>query len=195
MNQDNNTIKTKKAAILAASGFEELETLVPYDLLRQAGIDAELVAVSDQKNQMMVKGTNGLVIEADALFDDYDFQAADALILPGGDGAFVLEKNPEVIEQIKLFASNPDKILGAICAGSAVAGRTGVYKDKYYTCVPSLNGEFGGHFEAKHCVADGNLVTGISVGGAYEFAFALVERLAGKEARDTLEKQTFWQID
>lgn len=181
----------KKAAILLADGFEEIEAIVPYDLLREAGIQADLVSA---QNKEMVTGTNGLVVQSDAFIDQYDFSQADALIVPGGAAYQILEKTPTVIEQIKAFAANPNKILGAICAGSSILGHLGIYKGKKYTCVPGLNGDFGGTFEKKHMVKDGHLITAISVGGAFEFGFALVESLTSKEEKEKLEVQTCWKL-
>lgn len=57
-----------------------------------------------------------------------------------------------------------------------------------------MDGDFGGTFEKTHAVVDGNIVTGISVGGAFEFAFDLVERICGEEMAKKLRKQTFWEI-
>lgn len=181
----------KKAAILLADGFEEIEAIVPYDLLKEAGIETSLVSV---QNQPTVTGTNGLEVKADANLDGFDFASQDALVVPGGAGYEILKANPVVIEQIKAFAANPEKVLGAICAGSSILGDLGLYKGKDYTCVPGLNGAFGGHFEKKHAVVDGNIVTGISAGGAFEFAFDLVEKLAGKKEKDKLEKQTCYKL-
>lgn len=181
----------KKAAILLADGFEEIEAIVPYDLLREAGVQADMVSA---QNKEMVTGTNGLTVKADSFMNQYDFSQADCLIVPGGAGYQILEKTPAVIEQIKAFATNPDKILGAICAGSSILGNLGLYKDKKYTCVPGLNGNFGGTFEKKHVVKDGHLITAISVGGAFEFGLALVESLVSKEEKEKLEKQTYWKL-
>ncbi len=181
----------KKAAILLADGFEEIEAIVPYDLLREAGIQADMVSV---QNKEMVTGTNGLAVQSDAFIDKYDFSQADALIVPGGAGYQIIEKTPMAIEQIKAFAADSHKILGAICAGSSILGNFGLYKGKNYTCVPGLNGDFGGNFEKKHMVKDGHLITAISVGGAFEFGFALVESLTSKDEKDKLEKQTYWKL-
>lgn len=182
----------KKVAIMLADGFEEIETIVPLDLLRRAGADVDLVSVSNEK---IVTGDNGLKVEANAMLRGYDFEPLDALVIPGGSGYQIIEKVPLVEDEITSFANNPDKTLGAICAGSSILGNLGLYKDKKYTCVPDLNKDsFDGHFEKVHAVVDGNLVTGISVGGAFEFGFDLVEKLFGKKAADDLKKATCYKL-
>lgn len=182
----------KKAAILVADGFEEIETIVPFDLLKRAGVLAELVNVENKKE---ATGVNGLTIQTPIELRGFDFETTDALIIPGGPGAQILGKTPLVEDEIQHFAQNPEKILGAICAGSALVGSLGVYKGKNYVCVPEMNEDsFGGHFEKKHAVVDGNLVSGISVGGAFEFAFDLIEKPVDKKTADKLKKETYYKI-
>lgn len=182
----------KKAAILIADGFEEIEALVPYDLLNRAGVLPMLVNTANKKS---ATGANNLIIETPIELRGFDFEAVDALIIPGGPGYRALSDIPLVEDEIRHFADNPQKILGAICAGSALCGEIGVYEGKKYTCPPDMNQDtFGGTYEKKHAVVDGNLVTGISVGGAFEFAFDLVEKLCGKEAAEKLKKETCYKL-
>lgn len=181
----------KKAAILLADGFEEIEATTPYDLLNRAGVDTVFVSVQNKK---MVKGTIGLEVENVVDMKDFDFSAMDALIVPGGEGYAIIEQNPECCELIKQFANNPDKTLGAICAGASIPGKLGLYKGKNYTCVPGLNGDFGGNYEKTWSVIDGNIITGISVGGAFEFALNLIRRLQGEEAADAIAADTFYKL-
>ncbi len=181
----------KRAAILLANGFEEIEALVPFDLLSRAGIETKLISV---KNTPSVTGCNGLVVTSVVLMKDYDFSQADCLVVPGGPAYTILESDKEVLRLIHEFGTDPDKILGPICAGSSIPGKLGLYKDKNYTVVPDLNGDYGGHFEKVHAVMDGNLVTGISVGGAMRFAFDLITKLCGRQAALDLEKGTCWLL-
>lgn len=181
----------KTAALLLADGFEEIEAITPYDLLTRAGIQVDLISV-DNKDE--VTGNIGLHVTDLIPMKDYDFTKADALILPGGDGYVHLKENPEVIEEIRKFDENPDKVLGAICAASSILGDMGLYKGKDYTCVPPLNGDFGGHFEDVHAVIDGKLVTGISVGGAFDFALDLIRVLLGDEAAKKIATDTCYTL-
>lgn len=183
----------KKAAIMIADGFEEAEALVPYDLLTRAGVDVELVSVSGKST---ATGARGIVIADLLSMSGYDFSQLDALILPGGGGGYeVLKANQKVCDEARAFAADPDKILGAICASAALLGQLGLLKGKEYTCFPAMNSDFGGTFKKHdHAVIDGNIVTGVSAGGAFQFGFDLVETLCGKEAKDRLEKETCWDL-
>ena len=182
---------TKKAALLLADGFEEIEATVPYDLLNRAGIRTDLISAD---NQPVVTGNIGMHLTDLKMMKDTDFDQYDALVIPGGDGYVHLENNPEVTTLIEKFAKDPHKVLGAICAGACIPGKLGLYKDRDYTCVPGLNGDFGGTYEKVHAVIDGNIVSGISVGGAFEFALDLITVLQGKEKADEIASATFWKI-
>ena len=58
--------------ILLAPGFEEMEALVPADLLRRAGIETTLIAVSDNP----VPGSHGLTVSGDGGLEEVDLDRA-----------------------------------------------------------------------------------------------------------------------
>lgn len=178
-----------KVVMLMADGVEEIEATVPYDLMKEAGLDVDLVSV---QNKPDATGANGMVFSDLKNLDGYDFSSCDTLVLPGGAAYQVFLDTPEALEQVKAFARDPNKVLGAICASASIPGKLGLYKGKRYTCVPGLNGDFGGTYENVHSVIDGHLVTGISVGGAYAFAFNLIKVLKGEEKMNEIEKNTCW---
>lgn len=70
----------KKALIILAEGFEEIEAVTVIDVLRRAGISVTVAGLS----ALQVKASRGVVIVAEKKLDEVaeDF---DALILPGGD--------------------------------------------------------------------------------------------------------------
>lgn len=182
---------SKKAAILLADGFEEAEALVPYDLLRRAEVSTDLVSV---QNVDKVQSAREGVVVADLIpMNGYAFDVLDALILPGGYGAYtILKASPEVKAQAENIAADDTKTLGAICAGAALIGEWGLLRGRNYTCFPGLNGDFGGTFHQEHAVTDGNIVTGISAGGAFQFGFDLVTRLLGREKTDEIRHSSYW---
>lgn len=184
-------MESKKAAILLSDNFEEVEATVPYDLLNRAGVKTDLISV---KNQKTVKGNVGMHYTDLMMMKDTDFDDYDCLIIPGGDGYVVFANDPQVLDLIKEFGTNPNKVLGAICAGASIPGKLGLYDGKNYTCVPGLNGEFGGNYEKVHAVMDGNIVTGISVGGAYQFALDLIKALVSDEKAAEIAASTCWVL-
>ena len=57
-----------------ATGSEEIETLIPLDIMRRAGIDFKTVSITGSKN---VETSHGVTIVADLLFEDADIDHAD----------------------------------------------------------------------------------------------------------------------
>ncbi|WP_290092199.1 DJ-1/PfpI family protein [uncultured Dubosiella sp.] len=178
-----------KVVMMMADGVEEIEATVPFDLMREAGLDVDLVSA---QNKSTAIGANGMVFANLKNLEGYDFSVNDTLVLPGGAAYKVFLNTPEVLEQVKAFAQNPQKVLGAICASASIPGTLGLYQGKKYTCVPGLNGDFGGTYENVHSVIDGNLVTGISVGGAFDFAFNLIKVLKGEAEMKKVQENTCW---
>ena len=52
----------KKAVMLFANGYEEVEALMTVDLLKRAGVDIRLVSINDD---MTVTGSHGISVAMD----------------------------------------------------------------------------------------------------------------------------------
>ncbi|WP_186442178.1 DJ-1/PfpI family protein, partial [Bacillus paralicheniformis] len=72
----------KKAYVFLIGGFEEIEAIATIDILRRAEVETVTVSLDPSRS---VKGGHDIVVEADVMFEDADFQKADMLILPGGN--------------------------------------------------------------------------------------------------------------
>lgn len=179
----------KKAAVLMDDGFEELEAMGSIALLRRAGIDLDLVSAANKKE---ATGRFGVTYSPAIPMDEYDFTEADALILPGGPHWSKLESNPKVREQIEKFNADEDKILAAICASPTILGRMGLLKGKDYTCFTSMNEDFGGNYKEDYAVTDGNLITGKSAAASIDFAFAIIEKLLGKDKCEEVKESIYY---
>jgi protein DJ-1 len=107
----------------------------------------------------------------------------DALVLPGGaPGAKRLAESATVGQLLTEF-ERKGKLVAAICAAPTALQAHGVFSGRRLTSYPSFHAAL-----AKHCkvedarvVQDGNLITSQGPGTAFEFALAIVERLAGAE--------------
>ena len=67
--------------------------------------------------------SRGVKIEADDLFsqDLVNQNDFDAIVLPGGlGGANTFRDSPELIETLKRYLNDDQKIVGAICASPAI---------------------------------------------------------------------------
>ena len=115
----------KKAAVLLADGFEEIEALTAVDLLRRARIYVDTVSISDD---YMVHGAHGINVQTEDLFEEVNFAEFDMIILPGGmPGTKNLEEHKGVLRVVKDFHEN-GKYIGAICAAPGILGAMGILK-------------------------------------------------------------------
>ena len=189
----------KKAIVFLADGFEEVEALTPVDYLRRAGVEVTVAGVSKTE----ITGSHGIKVNADAaLSDSLLGEKYDAVIAPGGmPGAANLAASP-LVEKLFKDAEGRGAVIAAICAAPVVVlAKAGLLKNRRYTCYPTMENDLlkfaGSNYKAltegavhleERVVVDGNLVTARGPGVAEEFALALVEKLAGKAARDSLHK-------
>lgn len=153
----------KKAVILTADLFEDMEVMYPLFRLQEAGWQVDVAAPKKET----IHGEFGYgELKPDLTIEKVDLEKYDLLIIPGGrpGGA------PSVVRKIKkaheitrvFFAKN--KPVASICHGPWTLADAGVIKGKHLTCywhdgVPESVKEAGGIWEDKDVVVDGNLVT------------------------------------
>jgi 4-methyl-5(b-hydroxyethyl)-thiazole monophosphate biosynthesis len=172
----------KKAVIVFAEGFEEIEAVTPTDILRRADVQVELVGL----NAAAVTGAHGIVFKMDRVLNDAE--NVDAIILPGGmPGAQHLSESERLARLLKAHLED-GKIVGAICAAPGVVlGRHGLLAGRKATCYPGFEKEFGkGTHVDEAVVVDGNLITSKGPGTAFAFGLALACALAGDAKADEL---------
>ncbi len=168
----------KKAIVILADGFEEIEAITVIDILRRAGIEVTACGL-DSKT---ITGSKGIVIDSDKILERDDIEY-DACILPGGmPGSENLAKS-EKVKKILLEMNSQNKIIGAICAAPAIVlAPLGILDDKSATCYPGMEEAFADStdFKADDIVIDGNIITSRGPATALKFAIALVDKLCGQ---------------
>lgn len=174
-----------KAYIHLAEGFEEVEALTITDVLRRGGVEAEIVSVTGNR---FVRGTHGVNIEADILFEDADYDSCNMIVLPGGlPGADNLGNHEGLCAKIKEFASDENKYLGAICAAPRVFAACGILSGAKATAYPGNEEILGeGVATGENVTVSGRIITGLGPAAAMEFALMLLEVLGGKKVRDDI---------
>ena len=171
-------------ALFLAEGFEEIEALTVVDLCRRAGLNIDMVSVTED---FTVKGSHGIVVSADKTIEDVDFDNIDMLVLPGGmPGTINLEKTESLMRQVRLFDS-AGKYISAICAAPGIFGRAGILQGRKAVVFPGLEGELkGADVQMTETCIDGHILTSRGMGTAIPFGLAIVERFCGKEAATEL---------
>lgn len=180
----------KRAVILLAQGTEEVEALMPVDLLRRAGIEVTMVSVT---GQLEVTGSHNISITTDALLDSIDVADYDMLILPGGmPGTLHLQEDVAVQKMIMRF-SESGKYLAAICAAPKIYGGLGLLKGRKATCYPGFEEELSGaQVVYEEVVADGPFITSRGLGTAIPFSLKLIESLISQEVADEIAEKIIY---
>lgn len=175
-----------------ANGFEDIEALIPVDVLRRGGV--EVVTVAVEEDMPLVTSAHGVPMMADALLADCDFSDADLLLLPGGmPGAQNLYDNKTVCKAVVDQAADGKRV-AAICAAPAVVlGQLGLLEGKKATCYPGFEQLLdSAHYTAKLFTVDGNITTGEGPAAALPFAYELLRQLKGeKVSHDVAEGMRF----
>ena len=176
-----------------AEGFEEIEAVTVFDLLKRAEIGIELVSVT---GSLRVKGSRGALLIADILFEDADYDSCEMIVLPGGmPGSANLAAHVRLLEKLYSFA-NLGKHIAAICAAPAlVLGEHGILKGRKATCYPGMEEHLkGAEFSSENVVSDENIITSRGPATAMAFALTIIEALKGADlsnriAADLLNKE------
>lgn len=165
--------------VFLADGFEEVEAFTAVDVLRRAGMDVQLVSVT---NDEIIRGAHDISVLCDRNIENCDFFDAELLLLPGGmPGAATLGKCDDLKRELVRFAEKGGPI-AAICAAPMVLGALGLLKGKRATCYPGFETYLeGAEVTGAMVECDGRIVTAKGPGAAMDFAFALVDMLLGAE--------------
>lgn len=162
-----------------AEGFEEIEAITVYDVVKRVGKKAQFVSIS---GDLMVKGSNGAKIKCEKCISDFTLEDVDALVLPGGlPGALNLGKSAAVravideADQNKLY-------IAAICAAPLfVIDKMEVFRGKKVCLYPDLAKELENtNYKEADVLVDGRLITGKGPSKAMKFALFILENLYGK---------------
>jgi len=170
----------KKVYVFLADGFEDVEALIPVDVLRRGGVEVLTVSTTDFP---LVRSAHGVNIEADLMFEQCDFSDADLLFLPGGmPGASNLFDHEGVCKAVVNQHAAGRKV-AAICAAPAVVlAPLGILDDKRATCYPGfeealVESEYTGDL----VTVDGNVTTAEGPAAAFPFAYELLSQLVDKK--------------
>jgi protease I len=152
----------KKAVVLTADKFEDMEVYVPVFRLREEGWQVDVAAPKIEK----IRGENGYTLMPDVTIDQVNPDDYDLLIIPGGfpDGApATVRKMRKALEITQSFFKK-NKPVASICHGPWTLAAAGVIKGRHLTSywhdgVPEDVQKAGGIWEDKDVVVDGNLVT------------------------------------
>jgi protease I len=159
---DNQDSKVKRAVVLTADKFEDMEVYVPIFRLQEAGWIVDVAAPTRKE----INGENRYSLTPDITIDSVNPDDYDLLIIPGGfpNGApDTVRKIKKALEITKSFFDK-NKPVASICHGPWTLASADVIKGRHLTSywydgVPEDIKKAGGIWEDNEVVVDGNLVT------------------------------------
>ena len=171
--------------VFLADGFEECEGLLVVDLLRRAGLKTIMASVMGRRD---VKSSREILIHADCLAENVDFDKAQMIVLPGGRlGTENLSTSELVKEKCLEFAK--DKKVAAICAAASLLASLGVLDRKKATVHPDFSDKMNGvEVMNESVVTDGSIITGQGLGATIPFAFEIIKTLVDEETVEIIKK-------
>ena len=182
----------KKVAVLLADGFEEIEALTVVDILRRASVYVDTVSITDEYK---VRGSHGINVQTEDLFDEVNFVEFDMIVLPGGmPGTTNLDEHPGVKRVVEDYVTS-GKYVAAICAAPSLLGGMGLLKGKRAACYPSVEDKLSGAVISRlPVVQDGNIITSRGMGTAIDFALKLTEILFDREKAEELAASIIYEL-
>jgi 4-methyl-5(b-hydroxyethyl)-thiazole monophosphate biosynthesis len=184
-------MKVPSVCCLLASGFEEIEALVPVDVLRRAGGTVVLATV---EKKIEIRGCNGILVTVDTLLSEAAPALSkggkpqfDVLMIPGGrEGVSRLREDGRAQQLAAAYEKNGAWV-AAICAGPIVLSDAGLLEHRRFTAHFSLSRELPHAFvTTERVVVDKRIVTSRGAGTALDFGLTLVSLLMGTQKMEEI---------
>ncbi|AFZ56339.1 DJ-1/PfpI/YhbO family deglycase/protease [Anabaena cylindrica FACHB-243] len=199
IHQNNHHSGKKKIAILIEQEVEDVEFTVPYNGLKQAGM--EVVVIGSRMNEKY-KGKRGkLSVQAEATTAEAVAEEFAAVVIPGGMAPDKMRRNCNTVCFVR-DAMNQGKLVAAICHGSQVLIEGDLLKGKQATGFTAIRKDIsnaGATYLDEPLVMDGNLITSREPGDLAIFTTAILNRLGygGKDVELPDVKDTsaeWWKL-
>jgi 4-methyl-5(b-hydroxyethyl)-thiazole monophosphate biosynthesis len=177
----------KKALVLLAPGFEEIEAITAIDVLRRAGIAVTVAGTVAGS----VEGAHAVRVGVDGSVDTLSGENFDLIFLPGGQPGTQNLKADRHVARILREATEAKRYVAAICAAPSILAEGGYLSGRCATSHGSVRSLMEGAEAVQYrgrdaVVIDGPFITSRSPGTAMECAIALVEILCGPQKATTI---------
>lgn len=167
-----------KVALLIEDMYQEVEALVPYYRLQEAGFQVDVVGpevkVYKSKLGYPLKAT---VAAADARADDYV-----ALVIPGGYAPDRMRRNADMVRLVREMNAQ-GKVIAAICHAGWMLAEADILRGRRCTSFFSIRKDVenaGARWVDEAPVVDGNLITARTPDDLPVFLSAILEKLGAR---------------
>ena len=164
--------------IILGTGFEEIEAVAPCDILRRGGVQVCYAGIGGT----LIKGGNGIAVQAECTVEDMDLEAMEMIVLPGGMGGVHSILGSEAAMNAVTYAYESGKLVAAICAAPTILAKLHITDGKHAVVYPGMEDQMGSAvMEDTNAVRDGKVLTGRAPGAALDFGYMLLETLKDAE--------------
>ena len=170
-----------KIAFLVDNLFEDSEFRVPYDRLRAAGHDIDILGLEAGREVVGKKNQERVKIEKSVR--DVDAASYDALVIPGGYSPDHLRMDPAAVRFTTAMGC-ADKPVAAVCHAPWMLIEAGLAEDRLVTSWPSVRTDLinaGARWVDREVVVDGNIITSRKPDDLGAFTDAIEQQLARHE--------------
>ncbi len=148
-----------KVAMLLGDEFEDSEFRVPYDALKQAGHDVQVLG--EEKHQRVTGKRGHETVTIDDAVSDHSVQEYAALVIPGGHSPDHLRTHAPTVAFVHDFCES-GKTVAAVCHGPQLLIEAAEVKGRVLTSWPSVRTDLlnaGAIWVDQEVVSDGFLIT------------------------------------
>jgi transcriptional regulator GlxA family with amidase domain len=162
-----------------------LDAIGPYEVLWRLP-DARVTFAARARG--IVRTDNGVLgVEAGASIDEVT--RADVLVVPGGYGTRILEKDPRVLEWLRAIDATT-RVTASVCTGALLLGAAGLLNGRRantHWAVRDRLAEYGAIPTAERIVRDGKYATAAGVSAGIDLALALASELADRTVAEAIQ--------
>ena len=179
--------KHRKVACLLGPGFEDSEFRIPFDRLRQAGYQVEIIGA---KAGEKLKGDKGKeTATTDLGIDDADVDNYVGLLIPGGYSPDKLRADDRFVQFVRDFDATK-RPLAAVCHGPQLLLTAELVKGRTLTAWKTIQGDLrqaGARVQDQEVVVDDNWITSRKPDDLEAFSAKLIEELGEAEERTGIQ--------
>jgi protease I len=171
----------KRVAFLATDGVEQVELTDPWDIIKEAGAEVDLVSIKSGDIQAVEHMDKRKMFPVDRTVEEARAEDYDGLVIPGGvANPDKMRVDPRAVAFVRAFVQ-AGKPVAAICHAPWMLVEADVVRGRTVTSYPTLKTDIrnaGGQWVDEEVHVDKGLVTSRKPDDIPAFAAKAVEEIA-----------------